>query len=60
MTSKEGLQLVNYSPKRYAKVSLAAGHLLTDSVHVDRVAERWLRDLEGDDDYQAYVEQPED
>jgi hypothetical protein len=37
-----------------------SSQLLTDSVHVDRVAERWLRDFEGDEDYQAYVEEPED
>jgi len=32
---------------------------LIHSVHVDRAAERWVREFEGDEDYQSYVEQLE-
>jgi hypothetical protein len=33
---------------------------LIDSVQVDREAEQWLRELEGDEEYELYAEQPED
>jgi hypothetical protein len=29
------------------------------SVETDRRAVRWVRDLEGDEDYESYVEQPD-
>jgi hypothetical protein len=60
VTSKEGLQLLNYTPKRYVCLSLLLGFKLMSSVQVDREAERWLRDLEGDEEYALYAEQPED
>lgn len=33
---------------------------LKGGVGVDRMAERWVREIEGDEDYELYVEQPED
>jgi len=60
VTSKEGLQLLNYTPKRYVPVIANSYFILKDSVKVDREAEQWLRGLEGDEEYEVYAEQPED
>jgi len=58
VTSKEGLQLTNYTARRYVADNRQNSQL-TYSAKVDRVAVRWVRELEGDEDYESYVEQPD-
>ena len=51
--------MTNYTARRYVADKRFDGQL-TYSAKVDRVAVRWVRELEGDEDYESYVEQPED